>query len=77
MRFSDFINDDTMRQVVESVAWICTMLRDRYIVIQDDTPAGWSFAGTLSYVGLGALAGAKPAAPVLREDQQRELFVQQ
>jgi len=34
-------------------------------------------AGTLSYVGLGALAGAKPAQPVLTEDQQKDLFAEQ
>lgn len=76
-RFSDFVNDETMRAIVESVSWTCTLLRERYIAVQDDTPAGWSLGGTLSYVGLGALAGAKPAAPVLTEEQQRELLLQQ
>lgn len=77
VRFSDFVNDETMIKVVESVAWTCTLLRSRYVAIQDDTPVGWSVAGTLSYVGLGALAGAKPAAPVLTEEQQREMFAEQ
>jgi len=77
VRFSDFINDETMISVVESVAWNCTLLRERYIIIQDDSPAVWSMAGTLSYVGLGTLAGAKPAPPVLSEDKQKELFAEQ
>ncbi|KAI7583871.1 DUF1741-domain-containing protein, partial [Hortaea werneckii] len=77
VRFADFVNDETMTRVVESVAWTCTLLRSKYIAIQDDTPVGWSVAGTLSYVGLGALAGAKPAAPALTEEQQRELFNEQ
>ncbi|WPH04992.1 DUF1741-domain-containing protein [Acrodontium crateriforme] len=77
VRFADFVNDETMDKVVRSVAWTCTVLRQRYIVIQNDTPATWSVSGTLSYVGLGALAGAKPAGPVLTEDQQRELFAEQ
>ena len=63
--------------MIESVGWTCTLLRELYIAIQDDTPATWSIGGTLSYVGLGALAGAKPAAPVLTEEQQREAFQEQ
>lgn len=66
-----------MSRVVQSIAWTTTILRERYIAIQDDTPIGWSIGGTLSYVGLGALAGVKPAAPALTEDQQKELFLQQ
>lgn len=66
-----------MKSIIESVAWTCTLLRERYVVIIDDTPVGWSISGTLSYVGLGALAGAKPAPPALTEDQQRELFLEQ
>lgn len=77
VRFADFVNDSTMQKVVESASWTCTLLRQRYIGIQDDTPTAWSVAGTLSYVGLGSIAGAKPAAPVLTEDQQRELFAEQ
>ena len=77
VRFSDFVNDEAMRSVVESVSWTCMLLRERYVVIQDDTPIGWSIGGTLSYVGLGVLAGAKPAAPALTEEQQRELFLEQ
>lgn len=77
IRFSDFVNEETMIRVVQSIAWTTTILRERYVTILDDTPAGWSIGGTLSYVGLGALAGAKPAAPTLTEEQQKELFSQQ
>lgn len=78
MRLADFVNEETMTKVVESIAWTTTVLRERYIAIQDDTPAGWSIGGTLSYVGLGSLAGAKkPTALVLTEDQQKELFAEQ
>ena len=77
IRFADYVNDDAMKKVVESVACICTLLRSRYIAIQDDTPVGWSVSGTLSYVGLGAFAGAKPVTPVLTEEQQRDLFAEQ
>lgn len=77
VRLADFVNDDTMKRVVESVAWTCTLARSRYMTICDDTPAGWSMAGTLSYVGLGSWAGAKPAPPALTEEQQRDLFNEQ
>ncbi|KAK4507106.1 hypothetical protein PRZ48_000840 [Zasmidium cellare] len=77
VRFADFVNEETMSKAVHSVAWTTAVLRERYIAIQDDTPVGWSIGGTLSYVGLGALAGVKPAAPALTEDQQKELFAQQ
>ncbi|KAF2862636.1 DUF1741-domain-containing protein [Piedraia hortae CBS 480.64] len=76
VRFADFVNDGAMGEVVESVAWTCTLLRARYIGILDDTPVGWSLTGALSYVGLGALAGT-PAVPVLAEEQQKELFSEQ
>jgi hypothetical protein len=66
-----------MKSIIGSVSWICTLLRERYIAIQDDTPATWSIGGTLSYVGLGALAGAKPAQPALTEEQQKELLLEQ
>ncbi|KAK5711361.1 hypothetical protein LTR17_018428 [Elasticomyces elasticus] len=76
-RFADFVHDETMTRIVESVGQTCMLLREKYIAIQDDTPVGWSVGNTLSYVGLGALAGAKPAQPVLTEEQQRELFAEQ
>ena len=77
MRFSDFVNEETMSKVVQSIAWTTAVLRERYIAIQDDTPVGWSIGGTLSYVGLGILTGAKSAAPALTDEQQKELFAQQ
>ena len=77
VRFSDFVNDEAMKSIVESVAWTCTLMRELYVAVQDDTPATWSISGTLTYVGLGALAGARPTTPVLTEDQQKELFQEQ
>lgn len=77
VRFSDFVNDRAMTSIVESFACSFASLRQQYINIQDDTPAGWSVAGTLSYVGLGALAGAKPAGPVLTEEQQKDHLIEQ
>lgn len=66
-----------MISIFESVSCTCNLLRERYIAIHNDTPAGWSLGGTLSYVGLGSLAGAKAAAPTLTEEQQRDLFQEQ
>ncbi|KAK4555646.1 hypothetical protein LTR86_007399 [Recurvomyces mirabilis] len=77
IRFADFVNDAAVIRIVESISSTCDLLRARYIAIQDDTPASWSVASTLSYVGLGSLAGAKPAPPTLSEEQQRELFTEQ
>lgn len=77
VRFADFVNEHTITHVVESVGWSCILLKSRYVAIQDDTPVGWSVASTLSYVGLGALAGAKPGAPTLTEEQQKLLFTEQ
>ena len=77
VRFSDFVSDQTMKSIIDSVSWTCHLLRERYIAIQDDTPTAWSLSGTLSYVGLGSLTGAKPAPPTLTEEQQKELFQEQ
>ena len=76
-RLADYLNESAMQKVVESIGWTCKLLQERYIAILDDTPAVWSIGGTLSYVGLGALARTKPAAPVLSEDEQRALFGEQ
>ncbi|USW48693.1 Putative armadillo-like helical domain-containing protein [Septoria linicola] len=76
-RFADFVNEETMTRVIQSVAWTTTVLRERYVAIQDDTPVGWSIGNTLSYVGLGSLAGVKPAAVALTQEQQKEAFSQQ
>lgn len=77
MRLADYVNEDAMQKVVESIGWTCKLLQDRYVAILDDTPAVWSLGGTLSYVGLGALSRTKPAPPVLGEDEQRTLFGEQ
>ncbi|KAK6438373.1 hypothetical protein LTR95_005424 [Oleoguttula sp. CCFEE 5521] len=71
------IDDGTVHAVVEVVGWTCILLRDRYVAILDDTPVAWSVGGTLSYVGLGALAGAKPVIPILSDEEQRALFAEQ
>jgi hypothetical protein len=77
VRLADYVDDNGMEKVIESIGWTCKLLQDRYIAILDDSPAVWSIGGTLSYVGLGALARTKAPAPVLSEDEQRTLFSEQ
>ncbi|KAK3117736.1 hypothetical protein LTR53_000546 [Teratosphaeriaceae sp. CCFEE 6253] len=77
VRFADFVNEEAIRKIADTVRETSDLCRARYIAIQDDAPASWSVAGTLSYVGLGTLAGAKPTQPVLTEEQQRDLFAEQ
>jgi hypothetical protein len=76
-RFADFVNHDTIVQICKSIESTCVFLRDQYVAIQDDVPEAWSIGGTLSYIGLGALAGAKPAVPVPTEDEMKAKFAEQ
>ncbi|KAH0379571.1 DUF1741-domain-containing protein, partial [Aureobasidium melanogenum] len=76
-RFADFVNYETIVQICRSIESTCTFLRDQYVAIQDDVPEAWSIGGTLSYIGLGALAGAKPAVPAPTEDEMKAKFAEQ
>lgn len=77
VRFADFVNDDTIKKIARCISLNCITLRDHYIAIQEDMPEGWSIGGTLSYIGLGALAGAKPATPAITEEEMKTLFAEQ
>jgi hypothetical protein len=71
LRLDDFVNDNTIRQVVYSVGQACCNLRDEYVAIQDDTPEAWGIGNALGYFGLGSLkAASRPATP--GEDAQKE-----
>jgi len=76
-RFANFTNTDTIRKLALSIGSVCDKLRDDYIAIQNDLPEAWSVGGTLSYIGLGALAGAKAASPAPTEEQAKLLFAEQ
>ncbi|KAI4730114.1 DUF1741-domain-containing protein [Aureobasidium sp. EXF-10728] len=76
-RFADFVNRETIVQICKSIESTCVFLRDQYVAIQDDVPEAWSIGGTLSYIGLGALAGAKPAVPAPTEDEMKAKFAEQ
>ncbi|THY62382.1 DUF1741-domain-containing protein [Aureobasidium pullulans] len=77
VRFADFVNQETIIQICKSIEGTCVYLRDQFVAIQDDVPEAWSIGGTLSYIGLGALAGAKPAVPVPTEDEMKAKFAEQ
>ncbi|GAB7329524.1 hypothetical protein MBLNU13_g01293t2 [Cladosporium sp. NU13] len=77
VRLAEYLDGAGMEKVIESIGWTCKLLQDLYVGIMDDSPAVWSIGGTLSYVGLGALARTKAPAPVLSEDEQRTLFAEQ
>ena len=77
VRLADYLDAAGMEKVIESIGWTCRLLQECYVAILDDSPAVWSIGGTLSYVGLGALARTKAPAPVLSEDDQRTLFADQ
>lgn len=77
VRFADFVNEDIIRKTISCIGDVSLSLRDNYVAILDDTPQAWSVGNTLSYIGLGALTGAKPAAPVLTEEEQKVRFSEQ
>ncbi|KAK3936599.1 hypothetical protein QBC46DRAFT_321191 [Diplogelasinospora grovesii] len=56
MRLNDFVNEATIKKIIKSVGYACQRLRGGYIDVQDDLPEGWSLAGTLNMIGLGAIA---------------------
>ncbi|KAL1792296.1 hypothetical protein ACET3X_008803 [Alternaria dauci] len=77
LRLDDFVNDAIIQDMVVCFGETCRKLRDSYVAVQDDMPEGWSLGSTLSYIGLGALAGSgsrpttpTPAAP----EEAKSLF---
>ncbi|CAN9382375.1 unnamed protein product [Alternaria alternata] len=77
LRLDDFVNDAIIQDMVSCFGDMCRKLRDSYVAVQDDMPEGWSLGSTLSYIGLGALAGSgsrpttpTPAAP----EEAKSLF---
>lgn len=77
VRFADFVNDDSIKRMIRCIGFNCSTMRDQYLSIQEDVTESWSIGGTLNYIGLGALVGAKAAAPVLTEEEMKTLFAEQ
>lgn len=74
LRLEDFVNDATMKKVVNGIGPVFTLCRDSYVAIQDDQPEGWGLGSTLSYLGLGSLTGAKPTPVTLNEEEAKSAF---
>jgi hypothetical protein len=77
MRLSDFVNEATIRTIVRCIGYACQRLRAQYVDIQDDLPEGWSISGTLSMIGLGAIApGPKPPPKVAYDEETaKQMFM--
>ena len=74
-RLNDFVNEGIMKKLVVCIGDTCSMSRDKYVAIQEDLPEGWSISGTLSMVGLGALAGARrPSTQALSPEDAKVQF---
>ncbi|KAL1631763.1 hypothetical protein SLS56_004282 [Neofusicoccum ribis] len=74
LRLDDFVNDVAIKKTVQCVGNTCRDLRDKYVSVQDDTPEAWSIGTALSYVGLGALTGSRPASPAPTPEEAQSLF---
>ncbi|KAL7270888.1 hypothetical protein RUND412_006388 [Rhizina undulata] len=77
LRLDDFVNEATIKRIVQEIGTTTQCCRADYIAIQDDLPEGWSLGGVLSYVGLSILSGAGPKArpsPVPNVDASKLSF---
>jgi len=75
IRMDDFVNETIIQKILYCIGTTCTMTRDKYIAIQDDSPEEWSIGNTLAAVGLGSLLpGRKPSVPVLTPDEAKLKF---
>ncbi|KAK4237583.1 hypothetical protein C8A03DRAFT_44557 [Achaetomium macrosporum] len=78
MRLNDFVNERVIRGIVRSVGQTCQRLRNQYVDVQDDLPEGWTLAGTLNKIGLGAIApGGRPSPkPVYDAETAKRMFAE-
>jgi hypothetical protein len=76
MRLNDFVNERVIQGIVRSIGQTCQRLRDQYIEVQEDLPEGWTLAGTLNKIGLGAIApgGKPPPKPVYDAETAKKMF---
>ncbi|KAI9839570.1 MAG: hypothetical protein M1819_002196 [Sarea resinae] len=76
LRLDDFVNEATIQRIVRCVGSTCSSLRDGYVAVQDDLPEGWSFGGTLSMLGLGALTSSTKPQQAPNPDVAKVLFAE-
>lgn len=75
LRLEDFVNESAIQKIAEGVGSACSQSRNAYIAIQEDVAEGWTVGSTLAYIGLGALAPSKGAAPAQpKADDTKEGF---
>ncbi|TKX21237.1 hypothetical protein C1H76_6778 [Elsinoe australis] len=76
-RIASLINEPTMFKLIGTIGSACVRLRHRYVAIQNDVAESWSIGGTLGYIGLGSLAGVKPAPVTPTEEEAKIQFSEQ
>ena len=67
-RLEDFVNEDTIRLLVDSFANCCRTIRDDYVDVQDDSATSWTLSSTLNYVGLRAISPEPRTLPPSEEE---------
>lgn len=67
-RLEDFVNEDTIRLLVVSLANCCRTIRDEYVDVQDDLATSWTLGSTLNYVGLRAISPEPRNLPPSEEE---------
>jgi hypothetical protein len=75
---NDFVNEATIKKIIQSVGHSCQVLRASYVAVQDDLPEGWTLKSTLNMIGLGAIApgGKPPPKPVYDAETAKRMFAE-
>lgn len=73
-RLEDFVNEDTIKTLVQGFADGCQHIRDDYVEVQDDSAGSWNLNSTLNYVGLRSLSPDARKPPPPSEEEAKALF---
>lgn len=63
MRLEDFVNELAIRKLVDDLSAAFELIKESYVLIQNDEPEAWSLGTTLSYIGLKSRPAAKAMSP--------------
>ncbi|PGG96769.1 hypothetical protein AJ79_09452 [Helicocarpus griseus UAMH5409] len=74
LRLDDFVNESTIRKIINGAGVICTALRNGYVAVQDDLPEGWNLSSTLAFIGLGVLAPGRRSTQPLTPEEAKTRF---